>query len=121
MENGTAVTLARFLTPIPVGVVDGTRTRKTLIRKRPQVHISWARKNLDGVPLPGWVDVHQAIVIPDVDAAGDEARTVPSVIVEEIARALEDGEFDDVEVPDDPDMTLAGALAQALRKKYLLS
>lgn len=112
IESGTGVALSRGLSDIPVGTVSGSRERSTFGRKRTQYRISWNAQNFGSVPLPEWVDESDLVIVPDVTEPGIMPRTIPSVVVESIARDFESGAFDDADASPE-------GIARAIRERYL--
>lgn len=111
-EIGTAVTLARLLLDAPIGAISETRTRTSFGRTKVQHKIEWGSYNQRVTPLPTWVDEDDLAEVPYAETPSRQDRTFPSVVIEDIARAFENGEFDDAEASGE-------GLAAALRERYL--
>ena len=111
-EIGTAVTLARMLLEAPIGEIVESRTRSILGRQRVQHRINWGTQNMRGAPLPVWVDEGDLAEVPYADAPLRADRTFATVVIEDIAQAFENGEFDDAE-------SSGEGIALAIRQRYL--
>lgn len=111
IDEGSAVTLARGLQSVPVGIVIDSRTKSVLRRKKTQYKVRWGQSNGSVAP-PEWVDEDSLATVPHVDEPSLLSRTFPEVVIEDIASAFERGEFDDAEASGE-------GLARAIRERYL--